>query len=71
MDGKILKNLFSQQLLPNITHKSIIIMDNVSYHSVELNKVPTSTTLKADMQAWLVENNLECHLRAMKPVLGI
>ena len=49
MDGKILKNRFSMQLLPNIPSNSIIIMANAAYHSTELNKKPASSTLKSDM----------------------
>lgn len=43
----------SGQLLLKIPPSSIIVMDNAPYHSVALEKAPTSSTWKADIQAWL------------------
>ncbi|XP_034194909.2 uncharacterized protein LOC117611102 isoform X1 [Osmia lignaria lignaria] len=47
-----------EKLLPNIPPKSIVVMDNVPYHSAQLNKPPTKYSKKADMVRWLVENNI-------------
>ncbi|KAJ4435156.1 hypothetical protein ANN_23732 [Periplaneta americana] len=68
MDGNI-KNWFINTLLPNIPHNSVIVMDNASYHSVELNKAPVSSTKKIEMQAWLRYHNILYDPCYTKPVL--
>ena len=50
---------FSDQLLPNIPNKSIIIMDNASYHNVvEENSFPRSNTGKEELRKWLDDNEI-------------
>ncbi|KAJ4432446.1 hypothetical protein ANN_21065 [Periplaneta americana] len=63
------KHWFENKLLPNIPQNSIIVMDNASYHSVQLNKTPTSASSKSDMQSWLRQNNIEYDPKATKIVL--
>ncbi|KAM7285640.1 uncharacterized protein ISCGN_032528, partial [Ixodes scapularis] len=58
MDGTYFEDWFSSQLLPKIPPRSIIVMDNASYHSVALEKAPTSSTRKADIQAWLTKKGI-------------
>lgn len=42
-----------QNILPRLKDNCVIIMDNASYHSVKLDKAPTSSTKKADIIQWL------------------
>ena len=44
-----------EQLVPALPPKSLVVMDNASYHSVikEGTKAPTPATRKGDMQKWL------------------
>jgi predicted O-methyltransferase YrrM len=44
-----------EQLVPALPPKSLVVMDNVSYHSVikEGTKAPTSATRNGGMQKWL------------------
>ncbi|XP_049273670.1 uncharacterized protein LOC119399462 [Rhipicephalus sanguineus] len=58
MDGPRFEMWFTEQLLPNIKPHSVIVMDNAPYHSVRLEKVPTSSTRKADIQSWLTQKNI-------------
>ncbi|KAM7298628.1 uncharacterized protein ISCGN_019206 [Ixodes scapularis] len=58
MDGTYFEGWFSSQLLPKIPPRSIIVMDNVPYHSVALEKAPTSSTRKADIQAWVTKKGI-------------
>lgn len=58
MDGTYFEGWFSSQLLPKIPPRSIIVMDNAPYHSVALEKAPTSSTRKADIQAWLTKKGI-------------
>ncbi|XP_054276557.1 uncharacterized protein LOC128995564 [Macrosteles quadrilineatus] len=48
-----------EKLLPNLKPRSVIIIDNASYHNVTLDKIPTKSSLKADMQAWLTQHNID------------
>jgi len=34
-----------EKLIPNLESKSVIVVDNVSYHSVQLNQHPVICTL--------------------------
>jgi len=40
-------------ILPLLQPNSVIVMDNASYHSVKLDRAPTSNTRKADIIKWL------------------
>jgi len=33
-----------EKLIPNLESKSVIVIDNTSYHNVQLNQLPTSNT---------------------------
>lgn len=48
-----------EKLLPNLPPNSVIVMDNASYHSVQVDKKPTMISTKAIMQAWLQRHNVE------------
>lgn len=58
MDGHRFETWFKEQFLPNIEANSVIVMDNASYHSVQLEKLPSSSTTKGDIQRWLTEKNI-------------
>lgn len=60
------KEWFVHCLLPNIEKNSIIIMDNAPYHSVQLNKAPTSSSRKSDIVDWLQKNGIHSFHREMK-----
>lgn len=40
------------QLIPNKADNSIILMDIAPYHSVQINRAPTSVSRKADIISW-------------------
>ena len=46
------------KLLPNISANSVIVMDNASYHSILLDRAPTLSSRKAEMQKWLEDHNI-------------
>ncbi|KAH8027562.1 hypothetical protein HPB51_007112 [Rhipicephalus microplus] len=58
MNGPRFEKWFGEQLLPNIKPCSVIVVDNAPYHSVRLERVPTSSSRKADIQSWLTEKNI-------------
>lgn len=48
-----------EKLLPNLPPRSVIVMDNAAYHSVQEDKKPTMISTKAIMQTWLQRHNVE------------
>ncbi|XP_060808703.1 uncharacterized protein LOC132903751 [Amyelois transitella] len=57
------------KLIPNLTEASIIVMDNAPYHSVVLNKAPTSATKVAEIKVWLEDNGVPFEDSLRKPEL--
>lgn len=45
-------------LLPNLPPNSVVVVDNASYHNVQDNKKPTSSSLKQTIMDWLGHNNV-------------
>ena len=58
MDGPRFEKWFTEQLLTNIKLNSVIVIDNAPYHTVKLEKIPTTKTRKADIQAWLTSKGV-------------
>ena len=46
------------QLLPNIPQNSLIVLDNASYHNGVVEKIPTKSSRKSEMQAWLKNHGI-------------
>lgn len=69
MDGNRFEKWFLEQLLPNIEPGSVIVMDNASYHSVHLEKVPSSSTRKGDIQSWLRSKGIPFYADQLKAEL--
>ena len=61
MNGAIFRNWIQNQLLPALPPNSVVVMDNASYHSVQVEgtKAPISTTLKPEMKEWLRKRGIE------------
>ena len=57
---------FHNKLLSNIKDNSLIVIDNASYHSRCIEKVPTSNTKKSEMQDWLTSHGIEYPECALK-----
>lgn len=49
-------------LLTNLPEQCIIIMDNASYHSVQIDKASTQTNKKADFVLWLQRQGVEANM---------
>ena len=48
---------------------SVVVLDNASYHNVQVDKCPTTATRKAEIQAWLHRNNIPFTSAMLKPEL--
>ena len=46
-------------MLPNVSPNSVIVMDNASYHSVKLEKIPTLSWRKSDLRDWLIKQGVQ------------
>ena len=55
MNGNIFKTWVNDQLIPNLPPNSVAVMDNASYHSmqVEGTKAPTTSSKKGEIVDWL------------------
>ena len=71
MNSKIFEKWVREQLEPVLPPKSLVVMDNASYHSVreEGTKAPTSNSLKGDMINCLEKNNVPFDKKRKKPEL--
>ncbi|XP_063394034.1 uncharacterized protein LOC134679122 [Cydia fagiglandana] len=59
----------TNNLLPNIPPNSIIVMDNASYHSTQVNKPPISRDRKDVMKEWLKAHNIEFSMKDTVSIL--
>ena len=48
----------NEKLIPNLNPNSVLVLDNVSYHSVQQDKCPTTASRKAVIQEWLQSKNI-------------
>ena len=71
MNGTVFMDWFQNKLIPALPPKSVVILDNASYHNlrVESTKSPTSATKKADIQKWLSDNKIPYTAAMLKPEL--
>jgi len=59
MDWENFSRWFEDQLLPNIPKKSIIVMDNASYHNAtEQSSFPKSNSTKEELRKWLDDKEI-------------
>lgn len=61
MNCELFKKWFVEKLIPNIPDKSIIIMDNATYHNVLSEySAPIPTRSKEKIRTWLETNKIPC-----------
>ena len=58
MNSDVFEHWFEEKLLPNLPEKCIIVLDNASYHSRQVEKIPTMNTLKADMINFIKDHGI-------------
>ncbi|KAF8787362.1 hypothetical protein HNY73_008970 [Argiope bruennichi] len=47
-----------ESVLPKLKKNSVIVMDNASYHSVKMEKIPTTSVTKKSIQEWLSQKHI-------------
>ncbi|CAH2010623.1 unnamed protein product [Acanthoscelides obtectus] len=58
-----------QQLIPNISPNSVIIMDNAPYHSRQKSKIPNTGTKKQDIIDFMKDKGMEIPQKSTKAIL--
>jgi len=70
MNFELFKKWFCEKLLPNIPEKSLIILDNASYHNVlTVTSAPIASSSKQRMIDWLSQNKFPCNPDCLKSEL--
>ena len=69
MNSQYFEKWAKEKLIPNLSPRSVIVVDNARYHNVEINRAPTSNTPIAEMKWWLAEKNISYPTSALKPDL--
>jgi transposase len=67
MNGELFEKWFNEELIPRLPPRAVIVMDNAS--SVQVEKFPTSSTTKVNMQKWLTDHAISWEQNMNKPVL--
>lgn len=65
MDGARFEAWFTQ-ILPKLEPNSAIVIDNAPYHSVQVEKFPNKSWLKADLTKWLDTKEIAYDLKMTK-----
>ncbi|XP_049868104.1 uncharacterized protein LOC126375422 [Pectinophora gossypiella] len=58
MDGQNFLKYLNEKLIPNLPPSCILVLDNASYHSMQLDKAPTTATRKDDVKKFMKEHNI-------------
>ena len=67
MNGELFQKWFVDKLLPNLPDKSLIVMDNATYHNILADySAPTPTSSKEKIRIWLEENKIPCKEDCLK-----
>lgn len=69
MTADLFEKWFKDCLIPNLPPHTVIIMDNASYHSRQINKVPTMGSRKDAIINYLVSNYVPIHAKYSKKIL--
>ncbi|XP_050299213.1 uncharacterized protein LOC126738106 [Anthonomus grandis grandis] len=63
------KKRVSDNLIPNLKQRSVVVIDNAPYDNKKIDKVPTTITKKAEMQQWLRLRGISYDDNMLKPQL--
>jgi len=63
------KKWLQEKLIRNLESKSVMVVDNTSYHNVQLNRHPTSNARKGEMLVWLDKHSIRYNFDMAKAEL--
>jgi transposase len=58
-----------EKLVPNLSAESVVVINNVPYHNVKINKIPVFNSTKNEMHQWLQKQNIPLADDMLKPTL--
>ena len=58
MNANVFENWFLEKLVPNLPEKSVVNLDNASYHCRQVDKIPNMNTRKAEMLDFMKRNRI-------------
>jgi transposase len=70
-DESVCSKWIKEQLIPSLrllNMKCVTVMENAPYHSVKIDKPPTMSSKKENLQKWLKDHNI--HLLSLKNNFG-
>ncbi|XP_075741130.1 uncharacterized protein LOC142789977 [Rhipicephalus microplus] len=70
MNSPRFERWFKEQLFPNIEPRSVIVIDNASYHSFQLKKLPSTSSRKAEIKSWWTKKQKQKYSMALAKVDG-
>ncbi|XP_072397434.1 uncharacterized protein [Diabrotica undecimpunctata] len=68
MNASVFENWFNN-ILQKLPKNAIIVMDNASYHSRKVEKIPTTSSIKKYMQEWLQIKNIPLDMEMVRSEL--
>lgn len=69
MNQENFRRWMEEKLIPNLPPSSVLVLDNAGYHNIQVDRLPTSTTRKADIQAWLTRHGISFSPNLLKAEL--
>jgi len=69
MNSACFENWFEEKVLPNLPPRSIVVMDNASYHSRTVEKFPNMSWRKDDIQKYLTNKGVQWSITLVKAEL--
>ncbi|XP_046674540.1 uncharacterized protein LOC124363336 [Homalodisca vitripennis] len=66
VNGKMYFKWLTEKLIPNLPPRTVVVIDNASYHNVQVDKCPTSKNTKSEMQDWLIQKNIAFSSSSLK-----
>lgn len=69
MNSQNFEKWLREQLLPNLPPRSVLVLDNASYHNIVDEKEPSSNSRKADIIDWHRKKGIPHDASKTKPEL--
>ncbi|XP_046687899.1 uncharacterized protein LOC124373579 [Homalodisca vitripennis] len=66
VNGKMYFKWLTEKLIPNLPPRTVVVIDNASYHNVQVDKSPTSKNTKSEMQDSLIQKNIAFSSSSLK-----
>ena len=69
MNHEMIVRWLEDELIPNLPHKCVLVMDNDAYYNVQVDRRPLMATKKHLMQEWLTRHGIQWSAGMLKDEL--